>query len=174
MPLYQLATATPGVDPQAWIADTACVIGDVSIAQDCSVWFGAVIRGDNEPIRIEAGANIQEGAVLHSDPGYPLHIAAGVTVGHQAMLHGCSIGEGSLVGIQAVVLNGARIGRNCLIGAGALVTERKEFPDNSLIVGTPAKVLRQLTDAEIAGLQRNAAEYVERGRFFARELKKII
>jgi len=173
MPLYQLATVAPRIDPTAWIADSATVIGNVSIDQDCSVWFGAVIRGDNEPVRIDAGANIQEGAVLHTDPGYPLHVAAGATIGHQAMLHGCSIGQGSMVGIQAVVLNGARIGRNCLVGAGALVTERKEFPDNSLIVGTPAKVLRQLTEEEIAGLQRNAAEYAERARFFACELKKI-
>ena len=173
MPLYQLATATPGVHPQAWIADTACVIGDVSIAQDCSVWFGAVIRGDNEPIRIEAGANIQEGAVLHSDPGYPLHIAAGVTVGHQAMLHGCSIGEGSLVGIQAVVLNGARIGRNCLIGAGALVPEGKEIPDNSLVVGTPGKVVRTLTPENIERLRATQASYVRRAAQYRQELKRI-
>lgn len=173
MPLYELSGVAPQVDSAAWIADSATVIGDVSIGADCSIWYGAVIRGDNEPIRIDAGTNIQEGAVLHADPGFPLHVAAGVTVGHQAMLHGCSIGPDSLVGIGAVILNGARIGRGCLVGAGALVTERKEFPDHALIVGSPAKVLRILGEEELAGLRRNAVHYAERGRVFATELKKI-
>ena len=173
MPIYALSGVAPEIDPGAYIAEQATVIGHVTLAQDCSVWSGAVIRGDNEHINLGAGVNVQEGAVLHTDPGYPMHIEAGVTIGHQAMLHGCTIGEGSLVGIQAVILNGAKIGKNCLVGAGALVTERKEFPDNSLIVGTPAKVLRTLTDDDIAGLRKNAAEYVARGQRFRSELKKI-
>lgn len=173
MALYALPDAAPSVADSAYIADTATIIGNVSIATDCSVWFGAVIRGDNEPIHLESGVNVQEGAVLHTDPGFPMHVGSGVTIGHQAMLHGCTIGAGSLVGIQAVILNGAKIGPNCLVGAGALVTERKEFPANSLIVGTPAKVLRTLTDDEVAGLRRNADSYIERGRIFATQLQKI-
>lgn len=173
MAIYELAGMAPRIDAAAWIADNATVIGNVSIAADASIWYGAVIRGDNEPIRIDAGVNIQEGAVLHADPGFPLHVAHGVTVGHQAVLHGCTIGEGSLVGIGAVILNGARIGRGSLVGAGALVTERKEFPDHSLIVGSPARVLRTLSEDEVAGLRRNADHYVERGRLFAAELERI-
>lgn len=173
MALYAISGVAPTVAASAYIADSATVIGNVTIGADSSVWFGAVIRGDNETIRIDDGANIQEGAVLHTDPGFPLHVASGVTVGHQAMLHGCTVGPGSLVGIQAVILNGARIGANCLVGAGALVTEGKQFPDNSLIVGTPAKVLRTLTDDEVAGLRRNGAAYVERGRQYAAELQNI-
>lgn len=173
MPTYELSGVAPAIAATAYLADTATVIGNVSIEADASVWFGAVIRGDNELIHIGRAVNIQEGAVLHTDPGYPMQIEAEVSVGHQAMLHGCTIGQGSLIGIQAVILNGARIGRNCLVGAGALVTERKTFPDNSLIVGTPAKVLRTLSDEEIAGLHRNAADYVVRGRRFGTELKKL-
>ncbi|MEN3274382.1 MAG: hypothetical protein V7631_172 [Massilia sp.] len=173
MPIYELAGVVPGIHDSAYIADSAVVIGNVTIAQDASVWSGAVIRGDNERIALAAGVNIQECAVLHTDPGYPLQIEANVSVGHQAMLHGCTIGEGSLVGIGAVVLNGAKIGRNCLVGAGALVTERKEFPDNSLIVGVPAKALRTLSEDDIAALRKNALEYVARGRRFRTELKKI-
>lgn len=173
MPLYELAGVAPVIDPAAYIANEATVIGKVTLSQDCSVWSGAVIRGDNEQIALGTGVNVQEGAVLHTDPGYPMHIEAGVTIGHQAMLHGCTIGEGSLVGIQAVILNGAKIGKNCLVGAGALVTERKEFPDNSLIVGTPAKVLRTLSEDDIAGLRRNALDYVARARRYRTELKKI-
>lgn len=173
MGIYAISGVAPDVAASAYVADTAVVIGNVTIAPDCSVWFGAVIRGDNDAIRIDSGANVQEGAVLHTDPGFPLHVASGVTVGHQAMLHGCTIGPNSLVGIQAVVLNGAKIGANCLVGAGALITERKEFPDNSLIVGTPARVLRTLTDDEVASLRRDAAAYVERGHDFASGLHKI-
>ncbi|QOL48546.1 gamma carbonic anhydrase family protein [Massilia litorea] len=173
MPIYALSGVAPAIDPAAYIAAEATVIGQVTLAKDCSVWSGAVIRGDNEAIALAAGVNVQEGAVLHTDPGYPMRIEANVTIGHQAMLHGCTIGEGTLVGIQAVILNGAKIGRNCLVGAGALVTERKEFPDNSLIVGTPAKVLRTLSEDEIAGMRRNAAEYIERARRFRTELERI-
>jgi carbonic anhydrase/acetyltransferase-like protein (isoleucine patch superfamily) len=173
MPIYALSGVAPAIDPAAYIAFEATVIGKVTLAEDCSVWSGAVIRGDNEAIELAAGVNVQEGAVLHTDPGYPMRIEANVTIGHQAMLHGCTIGEGTLVGIQAVILNGAKIGRNCLVGAGALVTERKEFPDNSLIVGAPAKVLRTLTEEDIAGMRRSAAEYIERARRFRTELERI-
>jgi carbonic anhydrase/acetyltransferase-like protein (isoleucine patch superfamily) len=173
MAIYELSGVAPTIDPSAYIAEAATVIGNVAVAAGCTVWSGVVIRGDNELIDIGHGANVQEGAVLHTDPGYPMNIGANVSIGHQAMLHGCTLGEGTLVGIQAVILNGAKIGKNCLVGAGALITERKEFPDNSLIVGVPAKVLRTLSDADIAGLHRNATEYVARGQRFKTELKKI-
>ena len=138
MALYRLGDDVPQIASNAFVAPEATLIGKVTLAERASVWFGAVIRADNEPIRIGEASNIQEGAVLHADPGFPLEIAANVTVGHQAMLHGCTIGEGSLIGIQAVVLNGAVIGKGCLVGAGAIVTERKVFPDRSLIPGAPA------------------------------------
>jgi len=149
------------------------LIGKVALGEGTSVWSGAVIRGDNEPIRIGAATNVQEGAVLHADPGFPLDIGANVTVGHQAMLHGCTIGEGSLIGIQAVVLNGAVIGRHCLVGAGAIVTERKTFPDRSLILGAPAKVVRELTDEDVARLDTSAAEYAARGERYRGRLQRI-
>jgi carbonic anhydrase/acetyltransferase-like protein (isoleucine patch superfamily) len=172
MAIYQLSGVAPTIDPGAYIADSATVIGNVAIAADCTVWSGVVIRGDNELIDIGPGVNLQEGAVLHTDPGYPMEIGAGVSVGHQAMLHGCTLGAGTLVGIQAVILNGAKIGKNCLVGAGALVTEGKQFPDNSL-TSVPAKLLRTLTDDDIAGLHKNAEEYVARGRRFKTELEQI-
>ena len=140
---------------------------------DTSVWFGAVLRGDTEVIRVGRGSNIQENAVVHADIGFPVLIGENVTVGHQVMLHGCSIGDGSLIGIQAVVLNGAKIGKHCLVGAGALVTEGKEFPDGSMIIGSPAKVVRQLTPEQMAGLDRSAEHYVENARRFRSGLKKI-
>src|SRR6202007_1107130 len=143
--------------------DRAQVIGQVILEEDASVWFGAVLRGDNEPLRLGRGSHIQEGAVVHTDAGFPLTLGANVTVGHQAMLHGCTIGEGSLIGIQAVVLNGAKIGKNCLVGAGALVTEGKEFPDNSLIIGSPAQAVRELAPEDIKRMQGNTANYVARG-----------
>ena len=173
MPIYALSGIAPDVDAGAYVADSATVIGNVALGEGVTVWSGAVIRGDNERIALAAGVNVQEGAVLHTDPGYPMQVEANVSIGHQAMLHGCTIGAGSLVGIGAVILNGARIGRNCLVGARALVTERKEFPDNSLIVGVPAKVLRTLSEEDIAGLHRNAADYVARGRRFKTELVQI-
>jgi carbonic anhydrase/acetyltransferase-like protein (isoleucine patch superfamily) len=173
MALYQLGDDAPDVAPSAYVADTASVIGKVTLGADVSVWFGATIRGDNERITIGAGSNVQEGTVMHTDPGYPLTVGTGVTIGHQAMLHGCTIGDGSLVGIQAVILNGAKIGKGCLVGAGALVTEGKEFPDGSLILGTPAKVARMLEPGDLERMQRNAAGYVERGRRFEASLKKI-
>ncbi|WP_118179211.1 gamma carbonic anhydrase family protein [Paraburkholderia phosphatilytica] len=173
MAIYKLGDAAPTIHETVFVADNAAIIGDVTLEANASVWFGASIRGDNEPIRIGAGTNVQEGAVLHADPGFPLTIEANVTVGHQAMLHGCTIKEGALIGIQAVVLNGAVIGHNCLVGAGAVVTEGKVFPDNSLILGAPAKVVRELTEADIEGLKRNAAGYVERRDFFKAKLVRI-
>ena len=173
MPLYRLGQKTPSVDPTAFVAAEATLVGDVQVGPQASVWFQAVARGDNEPIRIGAQANVQEGAVLHADPGYPLTIGKRVTVGHQAMLHGCTIGEGSLIGIQAVILNGARIGKHCLVGAGAIVTERKEFPDRSLILGAPAKVVRQLSDEDVKNLEASAAGYAERAAVFATQLERV-
>lgn len=173
MAIYQLGDDAPRIAPTAWVADSAQLIGRVQLADGASVWYGAVLRGDNEWITLGARSNVQDGSVLHTDMGSPLTLGEDVTVGHQAMLHGCTVGDGSLIGIQAVVLNGAKIGRNCLVGAGALVTEGKEFPDNSLIIGTPAKVARTLSDEAIAGLRRNAEVYVERAKLFKTDLKRI-
>ena len=174
MAVYQLDDYIPELHPTAWVADSAQVIGHVVMGELSSAWFGVIVRGDNvEPIRIGRHSNLQEAAVLHSDPGKPLTIGNHVTVGHQAMLHGCTIGDGSLIGIGAVVLNQARIGRNCLVGAGALVTEGKEFPDGSLIVGSPARAVRELTPEQIAGLHRAAAHYAENAERFRKGLKKL-
>lgn len=173
MAIYRYESKTPQVHADAWVADTADVIGDVVLKEGSSVWYQAVIRGDNEQIELGEGSNIQEGAVLHTDPGYPMCIGRQVTVGHQAMLHGCTIGDGSLIGIQAVILNGAVIGRNCLVGAGAVVTEGKVFPDNSLIIGSPAKVLRTLSDEAIAQMHGNAAGYVERSKMHKGHCERI-
>jgi carbonic anhydrase/acetyltransferase-like protein (isoleucine patch superfamily) len=159
--VYQLGALVPQLGPGAWVAPNATVIGRVELGAQASVWYGVVIRGDNELIRIGARSNVQEGSVLHTDHGFPLTLADDVTVGHQAMLHGCTVGEGSLIGIQAVVLNGAKIGRHCLVGAGAVVTEGKEFPDGSLILGSPAKVVRMLTPEQVERLRWSAAHYVE-------------
>lgn len=165
----------PEVHEQVWIADNARVVGHVQLAADVSVWFGAVIRGDQtEPIRVGERTNIQDGAVLHSDPGQPLSIGQDVTVGHQAMLHGCTVGDGSLIGIGATVLNGAVIGKGCLVGAGALVTEGKVFPDHSLIIGSPAKVARQLSPEQVQGLLKSAALYVARSRVYRDSLEPAI
>jgi carbonic anhydrase/acetyltransferase-like protein (isoleucine patch superfamily) len=175
MPIYAL----DGVDPvlpaagRYWIAPNGTVIGKATLAEDCSVWFGAVLRGDNERISLGARSNIQESAMLHTDMGFPLEIGEDCTIGHGAILHGCSIGAGSLVGMGAIVLNGARIGEGCLVGAGALVTEGKTFPDHSLIVGSPAKAIRTLDQAAIAGLKMAAAHYVENWRRFARGMVAI-
>jgi carbonic anhydrase/acetyltransferase-like protein (isoleucine patch superfamily) len=171
--MYKLGDYAPTIHESVFVADTATIIGQVTLEENASVWFGATIRGDNEPIRVGAGSNIQEGAVLHADPGYPIAIESNVTVGHQAMVHGCTIREGALIGIQAIVLNGAVIGRNCLVGAGAVVTEGKTFPDRSLILGAPAKVVRELTDEEVDRLQRTAASYVQRRELFKAQLVRI-
>lgn len=173
MAIYQLGNRQPQCGEGSWVAESAQVIGDVLLGENSSVWPGVVIRADNETVVIGAGTNIQENAVLHSDPGSPLTLGSGVTVGHQAMLHGCTVGDGSLVGIGAIVLNGARIGRNCLVGAGALVTEGKVFEDGQLIVGTPAKAMRALTEEQIAGLGHSASHYIENAQRFAAGMKRV-
>ncbi len=173
MATYALGELSPSIDPSAWVADSAQVIGNVSLAQDVSIWFGAVLRGDTEHMRIGRGSNIQDGSVLHADIGKPLTVGEDVTVGHKVMLHGCTIGDGSLIGIGAVVLNGARIGRHCLVGAGALVTEGKSFPDGSMIIGSPAKAVKELTPEQIEGLRGSARGYVENARRFRTTLAKI-
>ncbi|GEO84962.1 MULTISPECIES: gamma carbonic anhydrase family protein [Alphaproteobacteria] len=175
MPLYSLGNFAPKVpaDDQYWIAPDAHVIGQVEIGVDVGVWFGAVLRGDNEPIIIGERTNIQEGAMVHTDPRFPVVIGTGCTIGHHAIIHGCTIGDNSLIGMGATILNGAKIGRNCLVGANALVTENKEFPDNSLIVGSPARVVRSLDEAATAGLRLSAENYVRNWQRFARDLRKI-
>ena len=173
MAIYELDGTRPQVAESAWVAENAQVIGDVQLAPGSSVWFGATLRGDTEPIVVGEGSNIQDGSVLHTDKNLPLTIGRHVTVGHQVMLHGCTIGDESLIGIGAVVLNGAKIGRNCLVGAGSLVTEGKEFPDGSMIMGSPARAVRQLTPEQIEGLRRSAAHYVENARTFRATLKKL-
>ena len=173
MALYELDDKVPQVAATAWVADNAQVVGEVVLGEDSSVWFGVTVRGDTAPIMIGAGTNVQDGSVLHADEGMPLVLGERVTVGHQVVLHGCTVGDESLIGIGAVVLNGARIGRHCLVGAGALVTEGKEFPDGSMILGSPAKAVRSLTPEQIEGLRRSAAHYVENARRFRKGLKKI-
>jgi carbonic anhydrase/acetyltransferase-like protein (isoleucine patch superfamily) len=173
MAVYKLGERSPQIHDSVFVAEQATVIGDVRLQENVSVWSGAVLRGDNEPITIGAGSNVQEGAVLHADPGFPLTVEAGVSIGHQAMLHGCTVKEGALIGIQAVILNGAVIGRNCLVGAGAVVTEGKEFPDNSLILGAPAKVVRELDAAAIENMRANATDYAKRREYFRNNLVRI-
>ena len=173
MAIFQLGGHAPEIDASAFVADSANLIGKVTVEANASVWFGVTIRGDNERITIGEGSNVQEGTIMHTDMGYPLTLGKGVTVGHQAMLHGCTVGDGALIGIQAVILNGAKIGKGCLVGAGALVTEGKEFPDYSLIIGAPAKAVRTLGEEDLARLKGNADSYVERGQMFKAELKRI-
>ena len=172
MAIYELDGMTPQIAESAWVADSAEVMGDVVLAEDVSVWFGVVARGDKDTIRIGAGSNIQDLSVLHADAGVPLTIGSGVTVGHKVMLHGCTVGDGSLIGIGAVVLNGAKIGKNCLVGAGSLVTEGKEFPDGVLIRGAPAKVVRELTPEERARVMEISHGYVERAKVFRTSLRE--
>ncbi len=175
MPIYALEDQGPELPAPGryWIAPDAHVIGRVRLAADVGVWFGAVLRGDNEWIEIGEGSNVQEGCMLHTDMGYPMTIGAAVTIGHHAILHGCTVGEGTLIGMGATVLNGARIGAGSLVGARALVTEGKSFPDNSLIVGSPAKVVRELEPSAIAGLRQAAASYVTNHRRFAATLRRL-
>ena len=173
MAIYELNGVAPSLADTAWVADSAQVIGNVVLGDQASVWFGTVVRGDMERITIGAGSNIQDTSVLHADTGQPLVIGERVTVGHQAVLHGCTVGDESLIGIGAIVLNGAKIGKNCLVGAGALVTEGKEFPDGSMIVGAPAKVVRQLTPEQIELLRHSAQHYIDNARRFQTGLHKI-
>jgi carbonic anhydrase/acetyltransferase-like protein (isoleucine patch superfamily) len=173
MAIYELDKVAPRIADSAWVADSAQVMGNVELAENTSIWFGAVVRGDTEVIRIGRGSNIQDGSVLHADIGMPLSIGENVTVGHKVMLHGCTIGDGSLIGIGAVVLNGAKIGKACIVGAGALVTEGKEFPDGCMILGSPAKVVRELTDVQQQALAMSAVHYIDNARRFKNGLKKI-
>ena len=173
MAVYSLGGIAPRVAASAWIADSAQVIGDVELADDVSIWFGAVLRGDTDTMRIGRGSNIQDGSVLHADVGQPLIVGEDVTVGHKVTLHGCTIGNGSLIGIGAVLLNGAKIGKGCLVGAGALVTEGKEFADGSMVLGSPAKVVRQLTVEEMERYRSSAHHYVENSRRYASTLHKL-
>ena len=174
MSIYSLGALTPRIAPSAWVAPNASVIGDVTLGERVSIWFGAVLRGDIDRISIGAGSNIQDGSVCHADPGRPLLVGEHVTVGHMVMLHGCTIGDHCLIGIGAVVMNGAVIGKNSVVGAGSLVTEGKEFPEGSLIMGSPAKVVRQLDAAALAKLQQNAANYVKNGQRYATALEEIV
>jgi len=173
MTLYALNDITPNVDADAWVAPDANVIGNVTLEAGSSVWFGSTIRGDNEPIVVGKGSNVQENSVFHTDPGCPLTIGENCTIGHKVMLHGCTIGDNSLIGMGATVLNGAKIGKNCLIGAGALITENKVIPDGSLVMGAPGKVVRELDDAAIAGLTASAKHYQENAARFRRDLKPV-
>ena len=172
MPVYQYQDYLPNISPNTFIFDNAVIIGDVEIHDDVSIWSGVTIRGDNDKITIQRGTNVQESSILHVDPNNPLVIGPNVTVGHQVVLHGCSIGEGSLVGIGAIVLNKANIGRDCLIGAGAIIPEGREIPDGSLVVGV-GKIVRQLNADEISGLRAGAANYVAKGHIYREQLRRI-
>ncbi|HEX8382407.1 MAG TPA: gamma carbonic anhydrase family protein [Sphingomonas sp.] len=173
MPIYELGGVRPTIHPTAWIAPSADLIADVVLGEDASIWFGAVIRADNSPISIGARTNVQEGAMLHSDPGTPLTVGEDCTIGHHAILHGCTVGSGALIGMGAVVLNRALIGDGCIVGAGALVTEGKSFPPGSLIVGSPARAVRDLDGAARAALLMSAAHYVAKARSFAEDLRRV-
>ena len=173
MAVYALDGMSPIMADDAWVADSASVIGNVDMAEGSSVWFGAVVRGDNETIFIGKNSNIQDNSVLHSDPGSPLKIGEGVTVGHRVMLHGCTIGNNSLIGIGATILNNAVIGDNCIIGAHALITEGKVIPDGSMVMGAPGKVIKELGPAHIAMLQGSAAVYVKNAQRFKAGLKRL-
>ena len=168
--LYDLKDKKPKNFGENWIAPNAVVIGNVTLEKNTSVWFNATIRGDIEKIHIGEGSNIQDGSVLHTDPGYPLKIGKNVTVGHLVMLHGCTIGDNSLIGIGAVILNNAKIGNNCVIGAKSLITENKEIPDNSLVVGSPGKVIRKLTEDEIKAVKENAVRYQENWKKYSQSI----
>ena len=175
MGVYNLGNVTPELpnDDEYWIAPTAAVMGRVILKKNASVWWGATLRGDNDPIVVGEGSNIQDGSVCHTDTGSPLIIGDNVTVGHMVMLHGCTIGDNTLVGIGSVVLNGAKIGKNCLIGANCLITEGKEIPDNSLVMGAPGKVVRELTPEQAAQMIWGSAHYVQNWKRYRRELSQI-
>ncbi|MGC3964243.1 MAG: gamma carbonic anhydrase family protein [Rhodocyclaceae bacterium] len=173
MAIYALNERVPEVGENVWVADSAHVIGTVTLGDDVSVWFGATLRGDHEPIIIGARSNVQDNAVMHTDEGIPLTVGNDVTVGHQAVLHGCTIGDGTLIGINAVVLNGAVVGKHCLIGANTLIPENKVIPDRSLVVGTPGRVIRELTDVEVARLMANAAGYITNAASYRKGLRRI-
>ena len=173
MAVFQLDAHVPQIADTAWIADNAQVMGEVQMDAHSSVWFSSVVRGDSDKITIGEGSNIQDGSVLHADVGMPLNIGKHVTVGHMVQLQGCTIGEESLIGIGAIVLNGAKIGKNCLVGAGALVTEGKEFPEGSMIIGSPAKAVKTLSSQQIASIEDIAGRYVKNAQRYIKTLKKI-
>ena len=174
MPIYALDGIAPQIDPDiGWIAPSAVLVGDVVVGAEAGIWFGVVARGDIERISIGARTNVQENVVLHTDRGYPLDIGDNCTIGHSAIVHGCSIGDNTLIGMGATVLNGARIGRNCLIGANALITEGKEIPDNSMVVGAPGKVIRQIDEAGVANLAASAERYVRNAKRFSAGLTEV-
>lgn len=174
MPLYALDGNAPQIDPDVgWIAPTAVLLGNCIVGPEVGIWFGVVARGDIEPIRIGARSNVQENCVLHTDKGFALTIGTNCTIGHSAIVHGCTIGDNTLIGMGATVLNGAKVGKNCLIGANALITEGKQIPDNSLVVGAPGKVVRELDDATIAGLLASADRYVANAKRFASGLVEV-
>ena len=174
MAIYSLEGVSPRLtEGTSWVADTAVVIGDVSLGEGVGIWFGAVVRGDNTPINVGRMTNIQENCVIHSDPGYPVAIGEGCTIGHNAIVHGCTIGNNTLIGMGATVLNGAVIGSNCVIGAGALVREKEQIPDNSLVVGAPAKIIRQVDENGEAMLRRSAEGYAKKALHFAKALKRV-
>ena len=171
--LYDLGERKPSIHPSCFVADSAQVIGSIRLEQDASVWFGAILRGDNELLTIGPESNVQDGSIIHTDAGIEVRLGRGVTVGHRVMLHGCEVGDYSLVGIGAVVLNRAKIGKHCLIGAGALITEDKVIPDRSLVLGSPGRVVRQVSDNEVLVLEGSAAHYVHNARRYLAELRRI-
>jgi len=173
MAIYRFGEKVPTIHLGSYVSEHAVIIGDVDIAEDVSIWPGVVIRGDNDKITIRRGANVQEGAVLHTDPGFPLEVGEMVSIGHQAMLHGCKIGSHSLVGIQAVILNGSELGKESLLGAGSLIGERKSFPAGSLVMGTPAKQVRELTEEVKAAITKNASDYVDKAKKYKEELVRL-
>jgi len=169
---YRLGDARVETHPDSWVAPNATLVGKVKLEAGASVWFNAVLRGDNELIHIGENSNVQDGTVMHTDMGFPLTLGKGVTIGHNVMLHGCTVGDYSLIGINAVVLNGARIGKNCIIGANALIPEGKDIPDGSLVMGSPGKVVRELNDGQKQMLQASAAHYVHNAKRYARDLQE--
>ena len=173
MSTYRLYDKAPAIAASAWIAPNATVIGDVRLGENCSIWWNATLRGDNDPIEIGANSNIQDGSVLHTDEGVPMKIGANVTVGHLVMLHGCTVGDGSLIGIGSVILNRAVIGKGCIVGANTLIPEGKVFPDHALIVGSPGKVVRELSAEEVARLQASAAHYVANAERYRQTLQPV-
>jgi carbonic anhydrase/acetyltransferase-like protein (isoleucine patch superfamily) len=173
MPLFQLGDKTPQLDDGTWVAPNATVIGDVRLGKNASIWWNATLRGDNDPIHIGDNTNIQDGSVLHTDEGVPMHIGKDVTVGHLVMLHGCTVGDGSLIGIGSVILNRAVIGKGCIVGANTLIPEGKVFPDRVLIVGSPGKVVRELTDEDVARLKKSADHYVANAARYRDTLKPL-
>lgn len=172
MPIYALDDLTPKIAADAWVAPDANIVGNIILEAATSVWFGCTLRGDNEPIVVGAGSNVQEDVVMHTDPGFPLTIGTGCTIGHKAMLHGCTLGDNTLIGMGATVLNGAKIGQNCLIGACALITEGKEIPDGSLVMGAPGKIVRSLDETALAGLRRTTLHYQKNAARFRAGLYK--